>query len=119
MPTTIGPYRPDPKGQHSPDEEYSLLDWVTDSGNSYLYINPEPSTGTALTNETYWLKTAGKGDQGDQGIQGEIGISGMQIGSDEPEDPGIQIWVDPNASADFDPVDFEQRLAALEALHPE
>ena len=59
---TIGPFRPDPKGAYSALTEYSLLDWVTDSGNSYLYINETPSTGTALSTGTHWLCIAQKGD---------------------------------------------------------
>lgn len=63
MATTIGPFRPDPKGTYSGATEYSLLDWVTDSGNSYLYINETPSTGTALSSGTHWLMIAAKGNQ--------------------------------------------------------
>ena len=81
MPKTIGPYRPDPKGAYSALTEYSLLDWVTDSGNSYLYINETPSTGTALSTGTHWLMIAEKGDQGIQGIQGIQGLTGNGIAS--------------------------------------
>ena len=31
-----------------------------------------------------------------KGEQGEQGVSGMYIGSDEPRDPDINVWVDPN-----------------------
>lgn len=53
-----------PKGAYSSGTEYEYLDWVTDSGNSYVYINATPSTGTALSTGTHWLKTAEKGDDG-------------------------------------------------------
>jgi hypothetical protein len=57
MANTIGPYRLDPKGTYSALIEYSLLDWVTDeSGDSYVYINPSASTGTTLSNTSYWTK---------------------------------------------------------------
>ena len=51
------------RGQHSPITEYKYFDWVTSSGNSYAYINPTPSTGTALSDTNYWVCFAEKGDR--------------------------------------------------------
>jgi hypothetical protein len=71
MPNTIlGKSTIIPKGPYSALTEYARLNWVTDSGNSYLYINLTPSTGTALTEGTHWLKVADKGDKGDAPVRG-------------------------------------------------
>ena len=53
------------QGDYSNLEEYKFFDWVTDSGNSYAYINSDPSTSTALSNTEYWVCFAEKGDKGD------------------------------------------------------
>ncbi len=62
MPNTIlGKATIIPKGAYSALVEYARLNLVTDSGNSYLYINPTASTGTALTEGTHWLMIAERG----------------------------------------------------------
>lgn len=53
--TNLGRVRIVPKGAHSATTTYSKLDLVTKDGSSYLYINDTPSSGTALSNATYWL----------------------------------------------------------------
>lgn len=50
-----------PRGQHFPDVEYKRLHWVTDAGNSYVYINPAPSTGALLTSTEHWMLFAQRG----------------------------------------------------------
>lgn len=65
---TIGPYRLRYAGDYSESTPYSLNQWVTDSGNSYAYINPNPSTGAALNDTDHWVCFAQKGDQGNQDI---------------------------------------------------
>ena len=45
-----------------------------------------------------------KGDQGIQGIQGvqgpkgDTGISGVYVGVEEPTDPNITVWINPEAT---------------------
>lgn len=56
MATQIGPFRLGPMGEYSSGTEYSLLDWVTDGNDNYVYINASASTGTALSNTDYWYK---------------------------------------------------------------
>lgn len=68
MPNTIlGKATIIPKGAYSALVEYARLNLVTDSGNSYLYINPTPSTGVPLTDTSHWQQIAEKGDKGDTG----------------------------------------------------
>ena len=82
MATTIGPFRPDPKGAYSALTEYSLLDWVTDSGNSYLYINETPSTGTALSTGTHWLCILDPTDAVQDALADYTTVAGSGAGSD-------------------------------------
>lgn len=50
----VGPVGIVPDGQWLPDKTYSYLRLVTHLGSSYLYINPKPSAGHALSNGEYW-----------------------------------------------------------------
>lgn len=44
-----------------------------------------------------------KGDQGEQGIQGKDGNSGVYIGTEEPTDSSINVWIDEDGlSEDYD-----------------
>ena len=52
-------------------------------------------------NEVEVVKTNGNGvvlkiQNGHKGSDGEPGSSGVHIGADEPTDPGINVWIDPN-----------------------
>ncbi len=42
------------------------------------------------------------GPQGEKGIQGETGDSGVYIGTEEPTDPDINVWINPSGTADAD-----------------
>ena len=50
-----------PKGAHVPANTYKYLELVTDDGSSYVALQDVPG-GTAISNTTYWLKIASKGD---------------------------------------------------------
>ena len=68
MPNTIlGKSTIIPRGAYAAGTEYYRLNLVTDSGNSYLYINPTPSTDVPLTDTSHWQQIAEKGDKGDTG----------------------------------------------------
>lgn len=43
--------------------------------------------------------TGEKGDKGDQGEKGDTGDSGVYVGTEEPEDEDIVVWVNPNGEA--------------------
>lgn len=61
--TNLGRVSIVPKGNYSAAVEYQRLDLVTDEGSSYIYINTTPSTGTALSNESYWMLVSSVGGQ--------------------------------------------------------
>jgi len=60
--TSLGKATIIPRGAYSAETEYYRLNLVTDSGNSYLYINPTPSTGASLTETSHWQQIAEKGN---------------------------------------------------------
>ena len=62
--TTLGKVSVTPKGAWSNATAYDVLDIVSNSGSSYLAKQNVPA-GTALTNTSYWLQIASKGDKGD------------------------------------------------------
>ena len=51
---------------------YDYLDIVTNAGSSYMALQDVP-VGTLLTNTTYWMVVANKGDTGDTGAKGQDG----------------------------------------------
>lgn len=72
----VGKVRPTHKGAYSASAAYVFLDWVTDSGSSYVCINLQGApAGTAVTNETYWALLAQKGDTGAAGANGTNGTT--------------------------------------------
>ena len=81
---------------------YSYLQQVTiPSDGSYLYINPIPSSGNPVTNNTYWQQMSFRGAVGIQGIPGLTGA--ITVGAN-PNTPAL------NASATYT-VDSIQGLA--------
>lgn len=60
---------------------------------------PKGDTGDAFTYEDFTqvqlenLKGP-KGDTGEQGIKGDTGNSGVYIGTEEPEDQEVRLWID-------------------------
>ncbi len=67
------------RGVWSNTTEYAFLDWVTYAGSSYTCINLSGApAGTALTNTSYWVQMAQKGDTGPQGPKGDTGAAGPQ-----------------------------------------
>ena len=77
MPTlNIGKVRYTWKGTYSATTAYSILDRVKDAdGYVYEAIKAAPA-GTALTNETYWIKLSVQGPRGDKGETGNDGPKG-------------------------------------------
>lgn len=49
------------KGEWSDATAYSALDWVTHGGSTYVCKTDAPA-GTPLTNDTYWILMAQRGD---------------------------------------------------------
>jgi hypothetical protein len=67
MPNTVlGKVSVTPKGAWSGSSSYEKLDIVSNGGNSYIALQNVPS-GTALSNSSYWLMIAQKGDKGNTG----------------------------------------------------
>ena len=64
--TVLGKVTVTPKGAWSNSTAYTQLDIVSNNGSSYLAIQNVPS-GTALSNTSYWLCLAQKGDKGNTG----------------------------------------------------
>lgn len=57
-----------------------------------------------VRSQTTWVnngKIQGpQGEQGEQGPQGETGPSGVYVGSEEPTDEDIEVWVNPDNTTD-------------------
>ena len=68
MPNTVlGKVMPTPQqNEWSATTAYEVLDIVSHEGSSYIAIQDVPS-GTSLSNTSYWLCLAEKGDKGDTG----------------------------------------------------
>ena len=67
------------RGAWSNTTEYAFLDWVTYAGSSYTCVNLSGApAGTALSDTSYWVQMAQKGDTGPQGEKGDIGPQGPQ-----------------------------------------
>lgn len=82
--TNLGKVCVTPKGQWYNYTEYEVLDIVSDGGSSYLAIQDVPDTGVALTNASYWLCIAEKGDGGEitsvsASISGGYGTPGVTV----------------------------------------
>lgn len=65
------------RGAWSNTTEYAFLDWVTYEGSSYTCVNLSGApAGTALSDTSYWVQMAQKGDTGPQGPKGDTGATG-------------------------------------------
>ena len=65
------------RGAWSNTTEYAFLDWVTYEGSSYTCVNLSGApAGTALSDTSYWVQMAQKGDTGPQGPKGNTGATG-------------------------------------------
>jgi hypothetical protein len=60
MATNLGRVAINPAGAYSVATQYEKLDVVSDAATcaSYMYINNTPTTGTALSNASYWMPLA-------------------------------------------------------------
>lgn len=91
-------------------------------------IEVVPDIRAKLSNATYGGKFSDltpeekellKGEKGDKGDPGEKGDSGVFVGSEEPTDDKIQIWIDPSGeTADFREIVSEE-VSALTNLEIE
>ena len=61
---------------------------------------PEGSEATATLTDGQFTFGVPKGDTGDKGDKGDTGNSGVYIGTDEPTDENVGVWVDTDGSAD-------------------
>lgn len=59
------------KGEWSASVAYEKSDIVSANGGSYISVQAVPA-GTPLTDATYWLLLAERGEQGEQGEQGTV-----------------------------------------------
>lgn len=96
MPTlNIGKVRYTWKGTYSATAAYNILDRVKDvDGYVYEAIKAAPA-GTALTNETYWIKLSVQGPRGDKGETGNDGPKG-----DTGEAPTAILYTEQNNLTD-------------------
>lgn len=96
MPTlNIGKVRYTWKGTYSATTAYNILDRVKDAdGYVYEAIKAAPA-GTALTNETYWIKLSVQGPRGDKGETGNDGPKG-----DTGEAPTAILYTEQNNLTD-------------------
>lgn len=96
MPTlSIGKVRYVWKGTWSSTATYDILDRVQDAdGYVYESIKAVPA-GTALTNETYWIKLSVQGPRGDKGETGNDGPKG-----DPGEAPTAILYTEQNNLTD-------------------
>lgn len=81
--TNLGKVSVTPKGAWAITNAYEILDIVTSGGSSYLAKQDVP-TGVALSNTSYWIMIAEKGDGGEvtsasASISGGYGTPGVSV----------------------------------------
>jgi len=81
--TNLGKVSVTPKGAWASTNTYEILDIVTSGGSSYLAKQDVP-TGVPLTNTSYWIMIAEKGDGGEvtsasASISGGYGTPGVTV----------------------------------------
>ena len=96
------------KGAYNAATTYKKKDVVLYQNGSYVYINNTPTSGNVPTNATYWQVML---DPTAMNAASELFYSG----GIEPSSPNVKVWLDDNEPDLL--LDFEQRIAALEALH--
>ena len=96
------------KGAYNAATTYKKKDVVLYQNGSYVYINNTPPAGNVPTNATYWQVML---DPTDMNAAAELFYSG----GSEPSSPNVKVWLDVDEPDLL--LDFEQRIAALEALH--
>ena len=79
--TNLGKVSVTPKGAWAITNTYEILDIVTSGGSSYLAKQDVP-TGVQLSNTSYWIMIAEKGDGGEV-TSASASISGG-YGTDQP-----------------------------------
>ena len=82
--TNLGKVSVTPKGTWANNTAYDILDIVAYNGSSYIAIQDVPSSGVPLSNTSYWLMIASKGDGGEitsvsASISGGYGTPGVTV----------------------------------------
>ena len=82
--TNLGKVSVTPKGTWANNTAYDILDIVAYQGSSYIAIQNVPSSGVPLSNTSYWLMIASKGDGGEitsasASISGGYGTPGVTV----------------------------------------
>lgn len=82
--TNLGKVSVTPKGTWANNTAYDILDIVAYNGSSYIAIQDVPSSGVPLSNTSYWLMIAEKGDGGEitsasASISGGYGTPGVTV----------------------------------------
>ena len=82
--TNLGKVSVTPKGTWANNTAYDILDIVAYQGSSYIAIQDVPSSGVPLSNTSYWLMIAEKGDGGEitsvsASISGGYGTPGVTV----------------------------------------
>ena len=72
-----------------PGEGITYVEYNTDGTMTVYYGDGESATSPNL-----------KGEQGETGEQGPKGASGVYVGAEEPTDPDIDVWIEPQGVAD-------------------
>lgn len=70
------------------------------NGITSTVLNNDYTLTINFTNGTQYTTPPIRGKQGEKGNQGEIGDSGVYIGTDEPSNEDINVWIDSDGTAD-------------------
>jgi len=75
---------------------------------SALTLDPGELGITLDTQQLYVGDASGvvKPVEGKEGPKGDTGDSGVYLGSVEPTDPDVNVWIDPNGEATFVPQNY-------------
>lgn len=108
------------QGEYNPATSYVKYDVVSYQNGSYSYIYPTTASGNLPTNTTYWRPmldpTAMNAATLSANEAAQAASDIYNVGDDEPTSPNAKVWLDTNEPDLL--VTLEQRIAALEALHP-
>ena len=72
----------------------------TGRGIASVTLNDNYTLTITFTDDTTYTTLSIRGQQGEKGDTGATGESGVYIGTDEPTDENINVWIDTNGSED-------------------